>query len=142
MEQSALSMGGFIPLSTGNELNTKTAAQDPNCAPEMKRNPERNKDVQTVRDTINAVISGPQQDNGTEAPISTQPVNGATTPPTAAEGTDSTPEGKQPTQSETAPQTGKLRPFEKLLRIQREMDEKEAKKKLENQLDGMDWLPR
>ena len=79
-----------------NELNTKTAAQDPNCAPEMKRNPEWNKDVQTVRDTINAAISDPQQDNVTEAPISTQPVNGATAPPTAAEGTDSPPERNSP----------------------------------------------
>ena len=108
----------------------------------MKRNPEWIKDVQTVRDTINAAISSPQQDNGTEAPISTQPVNGATTLPTAAEGTDSTPREKQSTQGETAPQTGKLSPLEKLLKVQREMDEKEAKKKLENQLDGMDWLPR
>ena len=98
-------------------------------------------DAQTVKDKINAVISGPRREARAEAPISIQPVSAATAPPTAAEGTDSTPEQKQPVQSETAPQKGKLSAFDVMQEMLKRMDEREAQRQSANQNDGMDWLP-
>ena len=96
-------------------------------------------DVQTVRDTINAIISGPRWKIRAETPISAQPA--PTTPPTVAEGgggADSTPEGKQPVQSATAPRECEGA-FAEMQRMLKEKDEKEAQRQSEN--DGMDWLP-
>lgn len=125
-------------------LNTGAAAQAPvNGILEMKPAPTvKQKSAQMVRDTINARINDPCREVRVETPIPAQPAY--TVPQTAAERaerTDSTLEGKQPVQSATAPQTGKLSFLEKMRMAKRETDEKEARKQLENQ-DDMDWLPR
>lgn len=74
-------------------------------------------------------------------PIPVQPAH--TAPPTAAEraeGTDSTLEGKQPVQSATGPQKGKLSALDKLRGMRKQTDDNEARKQLEN--DDMEWVPR
>lgn len=115
-----------------NEGNAKTAAQDlTNRAPERK-----SVDSQTVRNMINAVID---ENPRTETPTPAQPTNGATTPPTAAEGTDSTPTQKQPVQGQTAPQKGKLDGMAKLREMLKRDDAEKLRRGLENQHNGMDW---
>ena len=112
-----------------------------NQTPEMKCVPEvEQKSARMVADTINSIISGLCRESGTETPIPAQPA--PITPPTAAEGVgedDSTPEGKQPVQSATAPRESSGA-YAKLLRLLKKEDEEEAKRQLENQ-NGMNWLP-
>ena len=122
--------------------NTEAAAWLPmNQTPEMKCVPEvEQKSARMVADTINSIISGLCRESGTETPIPAQPA--PITPPTAAEGVgedDSTPEGKQPVQSATAPRESSGA-YAKLLRLLKKEDEEEAKRQLENQ-NGMNWLP-
>lgn len=72
-------------------------------------------DVQTVRNKVDSVIRGLQQDIRAEVPSPAQ--QPPTTPSTAAErteGENSIPEAKQPTQSATAPQTDTLSSVAKL----------------------------
>ncbi len=95
--------------------------------------------VQTVVDKINAIISGPRQNPSPEMPTPTQPVNAPTTTLTLVEETDSTPVGEQPTQSKTAPQAGKY--IERLLEMQRAEAERDARKRLESQLEVTDYGP-
>lgn len=95
--------------------------------------------VQTVVEKINAVISGPRQNPSPETPTPTQPVNAPTTTLKEAEGEDSTPEEEQPTQSKTAPQAGKY--IERLLEMQRAEAERDARKRLESQLEVTDYGP-
>ena len=98
-------------------------------------------DVQTVRNKVDSVIRGLQQDIRAEVPSPAQ--QPPTTPSTAAErteGENSIPEAKQPTQSATAPQTDTLSGVAKLKMMLKKRDE-EAQKQLENQQDDMDWLP-
>lgn len=121
-------------------VSVEAAAWPPmNETPEMTYVPARKPvDVQTVRDTINAIISGPRREARSETPIPVQPA--PTTPPTAAEGdggTDSTPEGKQPAQSATAPRKRHEGARQRML----EMNEKEKQRQAETQHDDMDWLP-
>lgn len=99
-------------------------------------------DVQTVRNKVDSVIRGLQQDIRAEVPSPAQ--QPPTTPSTAAErteGENSIPEAKQPTQSATAPQTDTLSGVAKLKMMLKKRDEEEAQKQLENQQDDMDWLP-
>lgn len=99
-------------------------------------------DVQTVRNKVDSVIRGLQQDIRAEVPSPAQ--QPPTTPSTAAErteGENSIPEAKQPTQSATAPQTDTLSGVAKLKMMFKKRDEEEAQKQLENQQDDMDWLP-
>ena len=116
--------------------NTEAAAP-------VNRTPARKSiDVQTVRNKVDSVIRGLQQDIRAEAPSPAQ--QPPTTPPTAAErteGENSIPEAKQPTQSATAPQTDTLSGVAKLKMMLKKRDEEEAQKQLENQQDDMDWLP-
>ena len=130
---TGISQGGF---------NMETAAYLPmNKTPEMKCVPEvKQKSVRMVADTINAIVSGLYREAGAETPIPAQLA--PTTPPTAAEGdgrANSTPEGKQPVQSATAPREYEGA-FAKLQEVLRKENEQEAKRQLENQT-GMDWLP-
>ena len=115
-----------------------------NETPEMKCVPEvEQKSVRMVADTINAIVSDLCREAEAETPIHVQLA--PTTPPMAAEkaeGTDSTPEGKQPVQSATTPQKGKLSVFEQMQRMRKQTDDNEARKQLENQQDDMDWFPR
>ncbi len=100
-------------------------------------------DVQTVRNKVDSVIRGLQQDIRAEVPSPAQ--QPPTTPSTAAErteGENSIPEAKQPTQSATAPQTDTLSGVAKLKMMLKKRDEEEAQKQLENQQDDMDWFPR
>lgn len=100
-------------------------------------------DVQTVRNKVDSVIRGLQQDIRAEVPSPAQ--QPPTTPSTAAErteGENSIPEAKQPTQSATAPQTDTLSSVAKLKMMLKKRDEEEAQKQLENQQDDMDWFPR
>lgn len=100
-------------------------------------------DVQTVRNKVDSVIRGLQQDIRAEVPSPAQ--QPPTTPSTAAERTErenSIPEAKQPTQSATAPQTDTLSGMAKLKMMLKKRDEEEAQKQLENQQDDMDWFPR
>ena len=100
-------------------------------------------DVQTVRNKVDSVIRGLQQDIRAEVPSPAQ--QPPTTPSTAAErteGENSIPEAKQPTQSATAPQTDTLSGMAKLKMMLKKRDEEEAQKQLENQQDDMDWFPR
>ena len=134
-----------LPGASQDGLNTEAAALLPvNRTPEMKCVPEvKQKSVGMVSDIVNTVLSGPRREASAETPIPVQPA--PTTPPTAAEraeGTDSTPEGKQPVQSATAPQKGKLNVFNEMQRIIKQVDEKAAQKQLENQQDDMEWVPR
>jgi len=130
----------ILPDIPQGGLNMETAAWLPmNQTPEMKRVPEiKQKSARMVADTINAIISGPRREDRAGTPIPAQPA--PTAPPTAAEGdgeTDSTPEGKQPIQGQTAPQKGNgayARLMEQLKK------EEEVRKQKENQ-NGMDWLP-
>ncbi len=111
-----------------------------NETPEMKCVPEvEQKSVRMVADTINAIVSDLCREAEADTPIHAQLA--PTTPPTAAE-KDSTPEGKQPVQSTTTPQKGKLSAFEKMQRMRKQTDDNEARKQLENQQDDMDWFPR
>ncbi len=137
---NAAASKAILPDIPQGGLNEETAAWLPmNQTPEMKRVPEiKQKSARMVADTINAIISGPRREARAETPIPAQPA--PTAPPTAAEGdggTDSTPEGKQPTQGQTAPQEGNgahARLMEQLKK------EEEARRQKENQ-NGMDWLP-
>ena len=106
MEQrnNATERRAVMPDIPQRGLSMEAAAWPPmNETPEMKCVPEvKQKSAQMVADTINALISGPRRE--AETPIPVQPA--PTMPPTAAEGdggADSTPEGKQPAQSVTAP---------------------------------------
>ena len=126
-------------------LNTEAAALLPvNSSLEMKRAPEvEQKSVRMVADTINAIVSDLCREAGAETPIPAQPA--PTTPPTAAEGdgeTDSTPEGKQPVQSATAPQKGKLSVLDEMRRMIKQVDKNAAQKQLENQQGDIEWVPR
>lgn len=96
-------------------------------------------DSQTVSDTINAVISATLREARAETASPAQ--HAPTAPPTAAGRPDSTLEGKQPTQGETAPHTGESGLMAKLGMRLKEVYGEEAQKQLENQND-MDWLPR
>lgn len=121
--------------------NTEAAALAPvNGVMEMKSAPAvTQKSARMVVDIINATISGPYREASAETPIPAQ--HAPTTPPTAAEGdgeTDSTPEGKQPVQSATAPQKGKLSALDKMREMRKQVDDNDARK----QLDDMDWFPR
>lgn len=124
-------------LSTFPQSGWNTEAAAP-----VNRTPARKSiDVQTVRNKVDSVIRGLQQDIRAEAPSPAQ--QPPTTPPTAAErteGENSIPEAKQPTQSATAPQTDTLSGVAKLKMMLKKRDE-EAQKQLENQQDDMDWLP-
>ena len=125
-------------------FNMETAAYLPmNKTPEMKCVPEvKQKSVRMVADTINAIVSGLYREAGAETPIPAQPA--PTTPPMAAEGdgrADSTPEGKQPVQSATAPRE-RSAAYAEILRLVKKENEEEAKRQLENQQDDMDWFPR
>lgn len=94
--------------------------------------------TQKMKDTINVVISGPRREDRAETPIPAQPA--PTTPPTAAEGdggADSTPEGKQPSQSATAPRKRHEGARQRMLK----MAEEDKQSQAENQHDDMDWLP-
>lgn len=132
-----------LPDFSQDELNTEAAALFPvNGITEMTHTPAiKPWDFQTVADMINTVVSGPRREASAETPAPAQPVNTATAPPTAAEGTDSVPVQKQPTQGATAPQTDTLSGMAKLKMILKKADDDEAQKQLENQNDGMDWLP-
>ena len=125
-------------LSTFPQSGWNTEAAAP-----VNRTPARKSiDVQTVRNKVDSVIRGLQQDIRAEAPSPAQ--QPPTTPPTAAErteGENSIPEAKQPTQSATAPQTDTLSGVAKLKMMLKKRDEEEAQKQLENQQDDMDWLP-
>lgn len=126
-------------------LNTEAAALLPvNSSLEMKCAPEvEQKSVRMVADTINAIVSDLCRKAGAETPIPAQPA--PTTPPTAAEGdgeTDSTPEGKQPVQSATAPQKGKLSVLDEMRRMIKQVDKNAAQKQLENQQGDIEWVPR
>ena len=126
-------------------LNTEAAALLPvNSSLEMKRAPEvEQKSVRMVADTINAIVSDLCREARAETPIPAQPA--PTTPPTAAEGdgeTDSTPEGKQPVQSATAPQKGKLSVLDEMRRMIKQVDKNAAQKQLENQQGDIEWVPR
>lgn len=118
----------------------RTAEQAPVNQPPVKRPV----DVQTVKSKIDSVIRNVQQDFSAETPIPTpaQPTNTATTPPTAAKGTDTTPTQEQPTQGQTAPQKGELSGMALLKMKLKKMDDEEAQRQLENQNNGMDWFPR
>ena len=119
----------------GERLQT-AAAEAPVIQPPAK-------DVQTVRSMIDSVVRRVEQEMSAEAPIiPAQPVNTATAPPTAAEGTDSTPAQERPTQGQTALQKGELSGMAKLKMMLKRMDNEEAQRQSENQNDGMDWLPR
>lgn len=122
--------------------NTETAAWFPmNETPEMKCVPEvERKSARMVADTINTIVSGLCRESSTETPIPAQPA--PIMPPTAAEGdgeADSTPEGKQPVQSATAPRECEGA-FARLQEVLKKANEEEAKRQLENQ-NGMNWLP-
>ena len=125
-------------LSTFPQSGWNTEAAAP-----VNRTPARKSiDVQTVRNKVDSVIRGLQQDIRAEAPSPAQ--QPPTTPPTAAErgeGENSIPEAKQPTQSATAPQTDTLSGVAKLKMMLKKRDEEEAQKQLENQQDDRDWLP-
>lgn len=131
-----------LPDFSQDELNTEAAALLPaNGITEMTHTPTiKPMDVQTLRNTVDSVIRG-LRDIRTETPAPAQPVNTATAPPTATEGTDSAPVPKRPTQGATAPQTGTLSGMAKLEMILKEADDKEAQRQLKNQQDDMDWLP-
>ncbi len=126
------------------ELHTEAATPAPvNGSPEAEGFPTRTPvDIWTVVDRINAVVASTRREAKAETPIPVQPVKTATTPPKAAEGTDSTPEPKQPVQSATAPQKGKLTGMAKLDAMLRKADDEAAQSQLENQHDDMDWFPR
>lgn len=131
-DHAAESKGDLSSTSQGG-LHTEAAALAPvNGSPEMKRTPvSKSVDVQTVRDKVNFVIGGLKQDTRTETPIPAQSAH--TAPPTAAAGAervDSAPEGKQPVQSVTAPQTGKLSALDKMQRMTKQIDDNEAQKQL------------
>ena len=125
-------------LSTFPQSGWNTEAAAP-----VNRTPARKSiDVQTVRNKVDSVIRGLQQDIRAEVPSPAQ--QPPTTPSTAAErteGENSIPEAKQPTQSATAPQTDTLSGVAKLKMMLKKRDEEEAQKQLENQQDDMDWLP-
>lgn len=131
-----------LPDFSQDELNTEAAALFPvNGITEMTHTPvTKPVDVQTVRNKVDSVIRG-LRDIRAETPAPAQPFNTATAPPTATEGTDSAPVQKRPTQGATAPQTGTLSGMAKLKMILKKADDDEAQKQLENQHDGMDWLP-
>ena len=124
------------PAFSQSGWNTEAAAP-------VNRTPARKSiDVQTVRNKVDSVIRGLQQDIRAEAPSPAQ--QPPTTPSTAAErteGENSIPEVKQPTQGATAPQTDTLSGVAKLKMMLKKRDEEEAQKQLENQQDDMDWLP-
>lgn len=131
-DHAAESKGDLSGASQGG-LHTEAAAPAPvNGSPEMKRAPvSKSVDVQTVKDKVNFVIGGLKQDTRTETPIPAQSAH--TAPPTAAAGAervDSAPEGKQPVQSVTAPQTGKLSALDKMQRMTKQIDDNEAQKQL------------
>lgn len=130
-----------LPDFSQGGLNTEAAALFPvNGIAEMTHTPvTKPVDVQTVRNTVDSVIRG-LRDIGAETPAPAQPVTTATAPPTAAEGTDSAPLQKQPTQGATAPQTGESKLMAKLGMRLKEVYGEEAQKQLENQQDDMDWL--
>lgn len=143
-DHAAESKGDLSGASQGG-LHTEAAAWLlMNETPEMKCVPEvKQKSVGMVSDIVNTVLSGPRREASAEMPIPVQPAH--TAPPTAAEraeGSDSTPEGKQPVQSATTPQKGKLSVFNEMQRIIKQVDEKAAQKQLENQQDDMEWVPR
>ena len=134
-----------LPGASQDGLNTEAAALLPvNSSLEMKRAPEvEQKSVRMVADTINAIVSDLCREARAETPIPAQPA--PTTPPTAAEGdgeTDSTPEGKQPVQSATAPQKGKLSVLDEMRRMIKQVDKNAAQKQLENQQGDIEWVPR
>lgn len=108
-------------------------------APVIQSPVKRPVDVQTVKSKINSVIQGVQQDFRAETPIPSQPTNTATTPPTAAKGTDTTPTQEEPTKGQTAPQKGKLDGMAKLREMLRKNDAEELRRELGNQHDGTDW---
>lgn len=132
---------GNLPDTPQRGLPTETAAWFPiNETPEMKHVPARKPvDVQTVKDIVNAVISGPRREARAEAPIHAQPA--PTTPPMAAaedgEADNSAPEGKQPTQGQTVPRKYEGA-YQRMLKI---AAENKKRWQAENQNDGMDWLP-
>ena len=134
-----------LPGASQDGLNTEAAALLPvNSSLEMKRAPEvEQKSVRMVADTINAIVSDLCREAGAETPIPAQPA--PTTPPTAAEGdegADSPFEGKQPVQSVTAPQKGKLSVLDEMRRMIKQVDKNAAQKQLENQQGDMEWVPR
>ena len=122
-----------LPDFSQSGWNTDTAALTPvNHASERKP-----LDSKTVSDTINAVISATLQEVRAEMPSPAQ--NAPTAPPTTAERPESTPEGKQPTQGQTAPQKGKLGDMAKLREVLRKRDAENLRKELGNQHDNTDW---
>lgn len=115
----------------------RTAEQSPAIQSPAKKSV----DVQTVKSKIDSVIRNVQQDFSAETPIPTpaQPTNTATTPHTAAKGTDTTPMQEQPTQGQTAPQKGKLDGMAKLREMLKKNDAEELRRELGNQHDGTEW---